>query len=239
MIKFYKNNKGQSLIELSVSVGITSMALITILSLITVSIITQRKSSNYYTAVNLAREAIEAARNIRDTNWLLIEQQENAGSVTTKWDDNLHDSLTYSAVLRFDPDNVFPTTQSKYLFDFTEIGSILDSRKIIYKKNLVGNGTIYLDYATVAGCFNDCSETTFKRWVYLKPICDGSYPNRPVSLDNCDKDQITNNFICNNGGACDPNSAPQIGIRVIVEVNWQEGSKSNSLKLVEDLYNWR
>lgn len=244
MIKFYKNNKGQSLIELSVAVGLTSMALIAILSLILISIATQRKSSNYYTAVNLAREAVEAARNIRDTNWLIFEKQKNDNPPPANfvnWDDGLHGPNIYSAILQFDPQNIFSSTQSRFSFNFIEIGQDLENKKTIYKKD-IGSSTVYIDSITAQSC-SDCLAIDFKRWIYLKPICDGSGPNAILfSNPYCPRENPADpksNFICENEGVCDPTNAPQIGIRAIAQINWTEGGKPGSLTLISDLYNWR
>lgn len=240
MKKFIKEQSGQSLIELSVAVGITSIALIAILSLVLVSIAIQRRGYNYYTAINLAREAIEVARNTRDTNWLLDEcQREGGGCDATAWNDNLRQVNIYSAILFFNP----TLAENKFSFDFRDTLPTSDNEsKIIYKKDF-GATTLYLDLNTCTFTYSDCQQTIFKRWIYLKPICDGSDPDASMFSDSrCPKENpldAQSNFICNNEGVCDPNLAPQIGIRVISEVSWQEGSHFPTIKLADDIYNWR
>lgn len=230
---FIKDQKGQSLIELSVAVSLISIALLAIVSLVTVGIVAQRRSVNYYIAINLAREAIEVARNSRDTNWLKIEKERQSGTPVTNWDDNLREDNIYSAILRFNPDDVFADTQSKFIFDFIEIEQ--DAIKTIHKKNSEDPDTaVYLDPATCPLC----EATIFKRLVNLKPICDNTGPNSPASLDNCDQDPSLGYFICDNNGQCS-DDAPKIGIRVIVEMQWQEGGRTQNLELADDIYNWR
>lgn len=246
--RFYRNNQGQSLIELIATVSFVSIALIAVLSLILISLVTQRRSSNYYTAVNLAREAIEAVRNIRDSNWLAIEYQQNEGSGNVQWNDNLQSpppTTIYSAVLKFNPDAIIsnPATPSRFSFDFIDAEEQLDQQSLICKKEL-GNTTIYLDCSS---CIIDCQTTSFGRKVYLKPICDGNTDFHGSFLlsrgDVCPEDaasgETLHNFICNNGGSCDNDTVPQIGVRSTVEIFWTEGGQKHSLKVTEDIYNWR
>jgi type II secretory pathway pseudopilin PulG len=239
MRKFLKNQRGQSLIELSVAVGLTSMALLAIVSLVLVGIMTQKRSANYYTAVNLAREAIEIARNTRDSNWLKIEAEQ--GAPTTNWDDNLYQFDIYSAVLHFDSGNFFPETQSRFLFKFIDTRGMNEATlaqiKTIYKKTL-SNPLVSIYTNSIENFCSGCEATSFKRLVYLKPICDGTGPNVPASLDKCERDASSRHFYCDNGGLC-TSDAPKIGIRAIVEVNWQEAGRNSGLKLVDDIYNWR
>ncbi|MFH0819998.1 MAG: type II secretion system protein [bacterium] len=256
MIKFYKNNRGQSLIELSVAIGLTSMALLAIISLVLIGIVTQRKSANYYIAINLAREAIETARNIRDTNWLIREKEiKDTGVATTLWDNYLYNGNIYSAILKFLPETDLSSIPSRLNFEF--IDPVAEKEKtIIYEKKLTpGETTVYLDYSCV-----DCQKTNFKRLIHLKPICNGDtgYSGNhdaflaangadcpeDTSVAGCEvvnpplKPDKTCNFICENNWFCN-DLAPKIGIRAVVEINWTEGGRTNNLKLVDDIYNWR
>lgn len=241
-LNFLREQRGQSLIELSVAVGITSIALIAILSLVMMGIVTQRRSYNYYTAINLAREAIEVARNVRDTNWLLIESGQKTSDL---WDDNLYEGTTYSAVLRIDPTSL----ASKYNFEFMD--PVDPNKTLIYKKDLPSGDIIFLDY----NCLSNCQATIFKRLVYLRPICNGNTGvpgNHEAFLaasggeDECPEDStvfsdpnIKPNFICHNNWTCQVDLAPKIGVRVIVEMAWQEGGQTKKLELIDDIYNWR
>ena len=63
-------NKGQSLLELIVAIGIILACTIATLTLVITSIQAGRKGSDKIIATNLAREGIEIVRNIRDSNWL-------------------------------------------------------------------------------------------------------------------------------------------------------------------------
>lgn len=236
MKKFFKNQHGQSLIELSVAIGIISIALLAVISLVLMSLVTQRRSGNYYIAINLAREAVEVARNIRDTNWLIIEQEEYLDSIgagefdpNPNWDDNLYKSAIYSSTLRFMPEK----QQDRFFFDFDNYS---EQDQEIYQRDFSAPSphTIYLDYVSCIN-YDDCKKTNFKRLIQLKPICDGKLV---ASLPDCNKDPSIGHLICEDGGYCDV-SAPKIGIRVTVSVSWQEGGNPHNLELIDDIYNWR
>jgi len=103
-IKFLSS--GQSLIEAVFAIGILVMIASAILALVSASISGQQESESQIIANNLAREGIEAARNIRDSNWLSNQD----------WDTGLIDSIGNSqrAVAWFNPDNGL----ASWSFDF-------------------------------------------------------------------------------------------------------------------------
>lgn len=64
---------GQSLLETIMALGIIVIAVTATIGLLISTMKSGRTSVNRVIAANLAREAIEAARDIRDTNWLKIQ----------------------------------------------------------------------------------------------------------------------------------------------------------------------
>lgn len=64
------NQKGQSIMELVVAVGIIIFALTAIITLTLYNLVGQKVSENTIIASNLAREGIEVIRNMRDISWL-------------------------------------------------------------------------------------------------------------------------------------------------------------------------
>lgn len=100
MIQIKKLQQGQSLLEMVFAIGILLIVVSAILALATANILGQKESEFQIMANNLARESIEVARNIRDSNWLAGNQ----------WDAGLSDITSDIAVvdynsqtLRFDP----------------------------------------------------------------------------------------------------------------------------------------
>ena len=70
MIKLFKKNKGETILETIIAVSILAIGVTLSSTLMASSLRNINTSKNRVIAVNIAREGIEAMRNIRDTNWL-------------------------------------------------------------------------------------------------------------------------------------------------------------------------
>ncbi len=68
--KLNKNNKGFTLLETIVAVGLIVVGLVAALVLITTSLFYVSNIQDRLAAANLTAEGIEVVRNIRDNNWL-------------------------------------------------------------------------------------------------------------------------------------------------------------------------
>lgn len=64
------NNGAFSIIEVMVAIGIVSVGMMGVLSLMTLNILTQPVNKNNLIASMLAQEGLELVREVRDTNWL-------------------------------------------------------------------------------------------------------------------------------------------------------------------------
>jgi len=64
------NNKGFSILEASVVMGVVSIGLLGVFSLILQNIQVQKVNKNMLVASMLAQEGLELIRNIRDDNWI-------------------------------------------------------------------------------------------------------------------------------------------------------------------------
>jgi type II secretory pathway pseudopilin PulG len=95
MAKNKKHQTGQSLLEMVFAIGILLLVVAAILALTTSGVIGQKESESQIIANNLAREGIEAVRNIRDSNWL-------AGD---NWDKGLVDQTYNTAIALFSPNS--------------------------------------------------------------------------------------------------------------------------------------
>ncbi len=69
--------RGQGLLETIVALGVILAGTIGTISLLIATMNAGRASVNTEIATNLAREAVEVARNIRDSNWLKIQANED------------------------------------------------------------------------------------------------------------------------------------------------------------------
>jgi len=70
MYKKYKNKRGETILETVIAMGILAIGITISSAIIGSSIRNMNTSKNRIIAVNIAREGVEAMRNIRDTNWL-------------------------------------------------------------------------------------------------------------------------------------------------------------------------
>lgn len=70
MIRKLKNKGGETITETIIAISILAIGITFSSTLMANSLININVSKNRFVAVNIAREGIEAMRNIRDTNWL-------------------------------------------------------------------------------------------------------------------------------------------------------------------------
>jgi hypothetical protein len=70
MIKIFRNIKGETITETIIAMSIFAIGITLSSTLVAGSLRNINTSKNRVIAVNIAREGIEAIRNVRDTNWL-------------------------------------------------------------------------------------------------------------------------------------------------------------------------
>ena len=70
MYKKHKNKRGETILETVIAMGILAIGIVISSAIIGSSLRNINASKNRIIAINIAREGIEAMRNIRDTNWL-------------------------------------------------------------------------------------------------------------------------------------------------------------------------
>ena len=211
MINIKSCQRGQGLIEAIAAIAIITISLSAIISLIVIGLSASRENRCRVIATNLAREAIEAARNKRDSNWLDIE----AGTAGAEWDNDLYGANEdYSGIIEFnhtEGDNDY----NDWIFQF-QPNNINDSRCGLYlkdgiykqSKNNIAAGTL----------------TKYHRLIRLNPICelaDGS------------------ESIINDGAKCGDLGGVKIGIQAIAQVDWIESGRNHNLLLEDRLYNWK
>jgi len=91
-LKFLKLKllKGQSLIEVIVAIAILNIGLFSVWALFLNNYLGEREAEQRMVAVNLAREGLEIVRNIRDSNWLKVEDNTTDNGNPWFWDRNLN-----------------------------------------------------------------------------------------------------------------------------------------------------
>jgi len=70
MIYCYKNKNGFSVLEVTLALGVITMGLLGVFSLVLQNLQAQSINKNYLVASMLAQEGVELVRNTRDTNFL-------------------------------------------------------------------------------------------------------------------------------------------------------------------------
>ena len=70
MIELFKNKRGETIAETIIAVSILAVGITLSATLMATSLKNMNVSKNRVIAVNIAREGLEAVRNIRDSNWL-------------------------------------------------------------------------------------------------------------------------------------------------------------------------
>lgn len=210
---------GQTLIEVLLALAIILVGMMSLVSTLINAKITADASVDSAIAVQLAREPIEAARFIRDSNWLKRENgfgtSYNEGLVR----DNFVDPNDYTATYTWDPPLSDPAFAVQFNFD---PDSSTDALTVIYRDP----GNLYRH--TPAGFPPPgFAATIYSRYVTLFPICssDGG---------------VTEQFITADGQDCVATyGSPEIGLQVNSTVTWSNRGTDHAVTLEERLYDWR
>lgn len=153
--------RGQTLIEVLVAVGILLAGVIAVITLSIASLKADQLSSRKIVALNLAREAAEVLRNIRDSNWLAGMRDDcsiSATNYTDDWFRGVSDDTqcapgAQDIILRFD-------TMS-YQWESVGTAAPLTDGKIYF----LNNGTYVQGAPLPAGT----TSTIYTRYVTLTP----------------------------------------------------------------------
>ena len=173
---------------------------------------TARDNYQRIRAANLAREGLELARNIRDTNWLKIEANEEcATSINCDWDyglwDRSNDDATSTIAYNSDPNFINEDIEACFNDNTCRLYENTDG----FYDHVADNGSL----------------TNLARLINVQAICmsgDGS-----VHFTG-------NDFDC---GSVSGDTSDQVGILVTSTVYWEVGNQSHQIEVVEELYNWR
>ena len=215
---------GFSLLEAIVAVGVLLFGVVTLISLNTTSLIGETVVKSELQASNLAREALEVVRSQRDSNWLVMDSSSASGVV---WNSGLVGAGNdTTAVVSVDP-------TSPALLDFTPnvhhdtcVGAASASYDCTAVWRDPTTGLLVQGGEDSAPLFDPSTmeQQDFSRLVYLYPICRSS-------VDEQDEQTITS-------GSCVVGTE-QVGIDVIVEVQYPARGTTGTITLEEYLYDWK
>jgi Tfp pilus assembly protein PilV len=142
---------GQSLVELLVALFVIIVGLTAVTNIIFSNARVQSDSADRVVAANLAREAVELAKAVRDSNWV-------AGG-STAFDTGLADGTDYTGVPRMDG-GVFID------FDFAP-NALTDDEATLWQSTNPASPGLFVQGTGASG-----STTLFRRLVTFAPICD-------------------------------------------------------------------
>lgn len=146
-------NRGFTILETLIALSIVAIGVVGTLTLSSQTVVGSRASQNEVTATNLAREGIEVARALRDSNWLSIE----AGMLQdSEWDNGLYAiGNDYTARAVFDG--------RRWTLDY-QYGDLASCKE---------NCRLYLDETTgVYSHESNGTKTIFHRAVETNAICE-------------------------------------------------------------------
>lgn len=219
------------------AIGVVLLGLGALLALTLSNVAASNASRERIVATQLAREALEVVRGIRDSNWLAIS---NGGVVTCNyqggsapalgWDTCLVEATSCTtgcngAFISFN--DLYPYGDAShwtpYAVVFTGNRDINQSDYQLFRNDQYHQWTQFAGGTTGSGY----SATGFRRLVTLDPVCRDSSGNVTVAV-----------------GAVGCGTNTKIGLRASVEVDWPTaglfgGAVRRSLVMSEFLYNWR
>lgn len=239
---FIKKSRAQGILEVVIAIYIAVVGILSIMNLVLASIKVERMNHNMLIATNLAREGIEVARNIRDSNWISgaswdsgLLPAEPSGRERSFIINNNYLSADKSGYNLFYFDSSWSDCENGEYLSPCKIWLVskdnnTENPKISYSQNLEMLMANRCDFSESG---SDCviSSTNFYRMIYIYGICYD-----PVTLLLEDRELINKSTeSCN---MMFPGSE-EIGLYVVSMVGWKEGDSSKSISVSERIYNWK
>ena len=208
--------RGQTLIESLIAAAIVVVGVTSLLAALVNARIASDITIDQVTALQLANEALEGVRFIRDSNWLQIEN-----GFPVEFNDRLHHGTQYGGIYLWNP--TITTADQAISIGFIS-GGINHSDAIVYQHETHG----YFRQST-APLPAEYVPTEFRRWVVLYPICmylDGSPEPEVLTADGTSCADAGREYI-------------QIGIHVTAQVQWEHRGETHQRVVETELYNWK
>jgi hypothetical protein len=215
MINFRIKNPGETLTEVLVAVGIITVVLTNSLMLVNRGTSTNISIKNKILAINIAREGIEATRNIRDTNWLKY-----SGDKKRKW-------LCLDKIKTVpNPDEIDPCSSTissgKYIVDFNN-----DLSRFFAIKEVAQTDKLDLSVPANFSNYRLYKDGTSKRYTHNSTGNTETLFYRQLEL--------TPEVVPN----CGNNACTEITrLHIIARVQWKESELVGTVVLETYLYNY-
>lgn len=204
---------GQGLLELIIAIGVITVGLFAVWGLFMAQYTAEREAQARVTGANLAREGVELVKNIRDSNWLAIDDnapcRHGVEIAPCAWDSGLPSGR---AIIN----SIYQATESALL---TAVPSFDDERT---RLGLTADG--WYDHDAIANA------TPYRRLLTIERLCcadaDGNGRCDAVDVDFRVSD------------ACSASEAA-VGLQVTSEVRWLFNGQPRESVIQEHLFNWR
>ncbi|MFA5029200.1 MAG: prepilin-type N-terminal cleavage/methylation domain-containing protein [Patescibacteria group bacterium] len=217
--KFFSNQTGQSLLELIVAMAIINVGLFAVWALFLSNFSGEQEAKARIVGVNLAREGVEAVKNIRDSNWLRLEDNKRCGQNLCSWDYGLVGPGGDDTAILVD---LFETSGEARL-DFGPDSLNDNSTKIFIDQSLAKG--FFIQHPS--GSAQTGQPTIYRRLITLDDIC--------CSDINGDGDCDDNAF-----KACSETTGSlKVGLEVSSRVQWLLNGKSREVVAEDHLFNWK
>lgn len=218
MIFKSKNQSGQSLVELVVAIGVITVGLFSVWNLFISNFNGEQEAGARILSTNLAREGLEIVKNIRDSNWLAIENNE-----TCSYNGVLYDPCNWDSGLNGDGNGVIENIFSENVYiDYSSVNSLTDNKTRIYQNP---SGLYSHDSSGRA--------TTYRRLIEMKNICCAD-----IDMDlKCD--DLSIDFSVKDYSITCPASELKVGLDVKSTVSWVINGQSRDTSVQERIFNWK
>ncbi|MDO8668682.1 MAG: hypothetical protein Q7K65_00105 [Candidatus Buchananbacteria bacterium] len=212
-----KNQNGQSLLELVVAIGVITVGLFSVWNLFISNFNGEQESGARVLAINLAREGVEIVKNIRDSNWLYIDNNDNCSYNgidydPCNWDSGLSGDGTGVA------QNIF--SDSVYI-DYANVDNISDDKAKIYQDPTSG----------LYSHDNLGQPTIYRRFIEIKNICCADV-NSDLKCDDLSVDFTVKDTVC-------LESELKVGLDVKSTVSWSINGQNRQTFVNERFFNWK
>lgn len=211
-----KNQEGFTLIELLIAIAVFTIGIMAAFTLALSNINTVRDNFNRVLSANLSREGLEIVRNIRDTNWLKIQDNEDCsgseGLQICDWANGLSVGYYYADY------------SDAELTAFSCNDTIDNCMSLCIDAG--GSCDLYLN----GGTYNHDAlgtKSNMSRIIKIENICITEVGGFPV-------EDTRDNGPCNKSMG-----EVHAGIRVTSKVRWSGTNKNIDIDASELMYNWR
>ena len=227
--------KGFTLLEGIIAMTVITVGLVAGMSLAISNISTAQNNERRVVAVNLAREGVEAIRNMRDSNWLKVDlnrtysSDAGGGKQLYSWDSFLSNQGSwYASAGRVFTMTLIPGTNPSY--NLTPYDTGADCGNNDYMCGCMADQSCPINYDPATHFYGTSvgAATAFHRIITLQDICYVDSNSTEVIMEPIDG--------CGSVSGANPD---RVGIVVTSQVRYPVGRSTQDEITRERLYNWR